>query len=94
MVDTGIQGVDLIGPKVKKDPEDDDEDEAEKTLLRRWRENSLNRVKKGLPPRRFEDLPFGIADPVWEHLQAARTREEVIAAFSRSAGKVRAPQGA
>ena len=89
MVDTGIQGVDLIGPKLKKDPEDEDE-EVEK-VLRQWRENSLNRIRKGLPPRRFEDAPFRVADPIWERLQAARTREEVIAAFSHVSGKVPAP---
>ena len=92
MVDTGIQGVDLIGPKLKKDPEDEDDEEVEKSLvLRRWRENSLNRLRKGLPPRRFEDLPAEWSTPIWDRLQSAKTREEVIAAFSHVSGKVPAP---
>lgn len=87
MVDTGLQGVDLMGPEVE-----DDDEEVEK-VLRQWRENSLNRVKKGLAPRRFEDVPFARADPIWERLHSARSREEVIAAFA-PAGKVVAPTGA
>jgi hypothetical protein len=96
---TGVQGVDLIGD------EEDEEDEVckaghlpllpygEKRLLRQWKENSLNRVKKGLPPRRFSDLPFALSDPIWRDLEPARTREEVIAAFA-TAGKAMAPTGA
>ncbi|MDA4131495.1 MAG: phage portal protein, partial [Thaumarchaeota archaeon] len=87
-VDTNLQGVDLEGPKIRHKKDDDDEDDVEKEVarvyraIRDWRVNSLNRVKKGNLPRRFEDLPSIVKDPIWERLQAAKTREEVIAAFS------------
>jgi 8-oxo-dGTP pyrophosphatase MutT (NUDIX family) len=60
------------------------DDVAEKSLLqiKQWRENSLNRVKKGLPTRRFDDMPAFVADPIWNRLEAAKTREEVLLAFS------------
>ena len=78
-VSTGAQGVDLIKPKKKKKA-----DPAEKALddIRKWRENSINRVKKGLPPRRFEDISDFVAEPIWKRLEGATSREEVIAAFS------------
>ena len=83
---TGAHGVDLIGDEDEKDPE------VEKAL-RQWRENSLNRVKKGQAPRLFADIPAFAANPVWARLQSATTREEVIAAFA-AAKKVMAPTGA
>ena len=60
------------------------DDPAEKSLLtiRQWRENSINRVKKGLPPRKFEDLSDFISEPIWNRLQGATTKEEVVAAFA------------
>ena len=76
--DTGVQGVDL-------DSIDDDEQDdwpAKKAVMRRWRENAHNRLKKGQAPRRFEDIPSGWAEPVWEHLASARSHQEVDAAFA------------
>lgn len=53
--------------------------------LRKWRDNSRNRVKKGLVPRQFESeiIPQGTITHVWygRHLHDAHTREEVDAAF-------------
>jgi 8-oxo-dGTP pyrophosphatase MutT (NUDIX family) len=90
-VATGAQGVDLSrGPKKRKDHGkraklsfEESAMKAEQTFadIRRWRENSLNRVKKGQAPRLFEDLPFMVTDSIWPRLQNARTREEVMAAF-------------
>jgi len=81
-VATGAQGVDLI------DGDDDDDLKRAKkaaqrtfTDIRRWKENSLNRVKKGQAPRLFADLPAMVTDQIWPRLQSARTRGEVIAAF-------------
>lgn len=79
-VDTDLQGVDL------------DEEETKKAL-RQWRENSLNRVRKGLAPRRFADIPSPLADLVWGPLESARTPEEVKAAFT-DVGKALALSGA
>lgn len=84
---TGMTGVDL-----REDDEDDDEDEASKSesvalQLRQWRENAKNRLRKGLPPRRFvsTDLPSDLADRVWQKLETATTREDIEAAFARAA---------
>jgi 8-oxo-dGTP pyrophosphatase MutT (NUDIX family) len=73
----GDAGYSWVKRIVKDDP-------AEKAMdsLRQWRENSLNRVRKGLPPRRFDDLPSLITNSVWPNLVNATTREQVIAAFS------------
>jgi SPP1 gp7 family putative phage head morphogenesis protein len=98
-VQTGIQGEDLLD-----DEEDDEDDEATKALvaftLRRWRDSSRNRLKKGRAPRRFVDpnLPAAVHDEVWAKLQAAKTREQVDEAFADvgkvSAGSRPAAQGA
>ncbi len=82
-VDTDIQGVDLLGPKVKHDPEDEeDEDEAEKALIvRQWRENAKNRLRKGLRPRIFEDAPSELREAIWAKLESASSMEEVDLAF-------------
>jgi hypothetical protein len=82
---TGVQGSDLIG--------DEDDDETVVKVLRQWRENSRNRVRKGQAPRRFDDAPAPVADRVWSTLETARTREEVDAAFA-AVGKAAAPDGA
>jgi SPP1 gp7 family putative phage head morphogenesis protein len=82
-VQTGVQGEDLLD-----DEEDDEDDEATKALvaftLRRWRDSSRNRLKKGRAPRRFVDpnLPAAVHDEVWAKLQAAKTREAVDEAFA------------
>ena len=81
-VQTGVQGEDLLD-----DEEDDEDDEAKKALvaftLRRWRDSSRNRLKKGRAPRRFVDpnLPADVHDEVWAKLSAAKNRQEVDAAF-------------
>ena len=79
-VATGAQGVDLIGRKKKKKSDE----QAIKAMddIRKWRENSLNRVKKGQAPRRFDDIAPFVADTIWPKLSQATTREEVINAFS------------
>jgi SPP1 gp7 family putative phage head morphogenesis protein len=95
VVRTGIQGSPL---------DDDDDEEAEDETgaikqqqialsLRRWRENSRNRLRKGRPPRRFVDplLPQALHDEIWAVLGKAGTREEVDRAFAE-AGK-KAPAG-
>ena len=80
-VSTGIQGSDL-------DDEDEDEDivKAQQVALslRRWRENSRNRLKKGQAPKEFVDptLPANIFNEVWTKLSKAKTRNEVDAAFA------------
>ena len=92
MVDTDLQGVDLVGDE--HDDDDEDEEEADGAAkdailaltLRRWRDNTRRRLNKGLPPRRFLDVPDGIGDVVWSRLQNARTREEVDAAFKAASG--------
>lgn len=91
---TGIQGVDLAGkvtslvPGDVEDDEDDEDDEAEKQQhialsMRRWRDNSRKRLKKGQAPKRFTDpdLPQSVLDDVWKHLEGANTREEIDKAF-------------
>lgn len=79
-VSTGAQGVDLIGRKKKKKSDE----QAIKAMddIRKWRENSLNRVKKGQNPRRFDDIAPFVADTIWPKLSQATTREAVIDAFS------------
>lgn len=80
---TGIQGIDF---------EDDDDDEDEKASkaaevaleMRRWRENTHNRMKKGRAPRRFAStvLEQAQVDEVWALLKDAKSRGEVDAAFA------------
>lgn len=74
---TGIEGNPLAGTQ-----EDDDEDEAVRKAVRQWRDNARSRLRKGLPPRRFEDVPADLADAIWRRLEHARTREEVDRAFA------------
>ena len=93
MVDTGVQGDDLLGgptlrPRRKgleADEDEDDDEEAEaaaKALtLQRWRENAHNRLRKGLPLRRFLDIDPDVGEVVWATLQHATTRADVDAAF-------------
>lgn len=87
---TGIAGVDLSSPTslvpgpVEDDEEDDDERAAKVAMqLRQWRENARNRIRKGLPPRRFVslDLPGDVSDAIWADLGSATTRAEVDRAF-------------
>jgi SPP1 gp7 family putative phage head morphogenesis protein len=80
-VATGIQGDGL--------DDDEDEEDAVKAAyvalsLRRWRDNSRNRLRKGRAPRRFVDpnLPADVHDAVWGKLQRASSREDVDAAFA------------
>jgi SPP1 gp7 family putative phage head morphogenesis protein len=82
-VPTGIQGEDLL------DEDEDDEDDAVKAAyvaltLRRWRDNSRSRLRKGRPPRKFVDpnLSQALHDEVWARLSKATTRAEVDAAFA------------
>lgn len=89
-VATGVQGVEL------EDDDDDDEDKAVKAAqvalsLRRWRDNSRSRLRKGRPPRKFVDptLPQDVYDEVWTKLRKASTRQEVDAAFA-AVGKAKA----
>lgn len=95
--ETGAHGDDLISPRRKKEIADFDtiDGEVKKLLLqtRQWRENSLNRVRKGRAPRRFDDVPAYVADLIWPDLQLARSPEEVNAAFA-VLGKALAPMGA
>ena len=94
--ESGITGVDLLD----EEDEDDEEDEsaAKAALvalaLRRWRDNSRSRLRKGQAPRRFVDptLSTVVHDEVWAKLSKARTRAEVDAAFA-AAGKARAGCG-
>lgn len=50
--------------------------------LRQWRENSLKRTKKGLLPRKFDDLPPYVVEHVWKNLEHARTPAEVATVFA------------
>lgn len=84
--DTGVQGIELVGmdkkkKKSKAKKSDDQAVEDAYKVIRQWKENSLNRVKKGLPPRRFNDISDFIAEPIWKRLQSATNRDEVIRAF-------------
>ena len=74
---TGMTGVDMVEP---------DTDEIA-SILRRWRENARNRLRKGLSPRRFTDaaLPDALSEKIWAELGKATTREEVDRAFLRHA---------
>lgn len=90
---TGIQGADLIGHGPDDDDDEDDED-ATKAIefeveLRRWRDNTRQRLRKGRAPRRFHSsvLADDTIDLVWGHLQGARTRGEVDAVFDAALGK-------
>jgi len=83
---TGIEGKDFLD-------DDEPEDEAKKAVevaleLRRWRENTRSRLRKGRAPRRFHStvLPDSLHAQVWALLKDARSREEVDAAFA-GAGK-------
>jgi SPP1 gp7 family putative phage head morphogenesis protein len=84
---TGVQGVDL-----EEEEEDDDEEEAASKAaatalaLRRWRENSRNRLKKGRAPRKFVDsnLSPEAHQAIWSKLEKAKTRVQVDAAFKAS----------
>ena len=92
-VATGVQGADL------DDEEEDDDDEEEAAskaaqtalALRRWRENSRNRLKKGRAPKRFVDSSLSpeVLSEVWGKLQRAKTREQVDAAFKAGSPKAK-----
>ena len=95
---TGIQGVDLPGvrPDLDDDDEedDDDEDELDETIvkaeLRRWRDNSRARLRKGQQPRRFSStqVPDWLLESVWKQLQKSEGREQVDAVFDQALGDV------
>ena len=86
---TGVQGVDL---ESEEEEDDDDEEEAATKAaatalaLRRWRENSRNRLKKGRAPRKFVDpsLSPEAHNEIWSKLEKAKTRVQVDAAFKAS----------
>jgi hypothetical protein len=86
---TGVQGVDL---ESEEEEDDDDEEEAATKAaatalaLRRWRENSRNRLKKGRAPRKFVDsnLSPEAHQAIWSKLEKAKTRVQVDAAFKAS----------
>ena len=83
---SGMTGVDLRGRD--DDDEDDEDEDAKKELLditlRRWKENARNRLRKGLPPRRFYDpeIPPELNAAIWQGLEGATTREAIDRAFS------------
>lgn len=90
-VPTGVQGEDLL------DDEDEEDEDAIKTAqqalsLRRWRDNSRNRIRKGKGPKFFVDplLPMDLRDEVWKQLQHARTREDIDRAFKELGKKAAA----
>lgn len=60
-------------------------DPVVKAALRRWRDNSRSRVRRGQPPRMFADtdLPDELAGPVWQLLSKAGSREQVDTIFER-----------
>jgi SPP1 gp7 family putative phage head morphogenesis protein len=74
--ESGITGFGLV--------EDDDDEPDVAKALRQWRDNARARVKAGKLPRRFEDVPDAVADPIWKHLATARTRDAVDAAFAKA----------
>ena len=78
-VETGVQGSDH--KPGKKKTQVDDEVEKSLVLIRQWRTNAIHRVKKGQTPRRFEDIPPFIADPIWFRLCSAETVPQVVKAF-------------
>lgn len=85
---TGVQGADLVSDE---DDDDDEEEAATKAAatalaLRRWRENSRNRLKKGRAPRKFVDsnLSPETHNEIWAKLEKAKTRVQVDAAFKAS----------
>lgn len=80
--ETGIQGNPLAGTE-------EDDDEAVAKAVRRWRDNSRNRVRQNLPPKRFVDprLPEQVADAIWRHLEKAHTRSQVDAVFGNWLGQ-------
>jgi len=87
---TGIQGNGL------EEDDDEEEEDAVKAAyvalsLRRWRDNSRNRLRKGRAPRKFVDpnLPQALHDEVWGKLERAKSKAEVDAAFA-AAGKAQA----
>lgn len=49
--------------------------------LRQWKANSLNRVRKGVPPRIFPDLDPFLVQAIWPELEKASDPEEVRALF-------------
>ena len=57
--------------------------ERERAELAKWRQNSRNRVKKGLNPRLFTDTTLASAtvERVWALLDGASSREQVDTAF-------------
>lgn len=87
---TGIEGIDLAGADTAI-PEDEQLPEDVRRMLAQWRKNARTRVGKGLPPRRFDDVPEVIAVEVWPVLEHATTREQVDEAFE--VVKRRVPKG-
>jgi len=82
---SGMHGEDLIDDD---DEEEENEDDAEKAIaLRRWRENARNRLRKGLPPRRFTDTSLSqeASEAIWGDLSRATTRAEIDRAFALKA---------
>ncbi len=57
--------------------------EATARDLRAWRENSRSRLRKGLPPRRFnsQSIPPALYASVWARLEGAVDRPAIDAAF-------------
>lgn len=52
------------------------------TVIRQWRDNSITRVSKGLTPKLFTELPEEISTPIWEKLQFAKSKDDVLDAFT------------
>ena len=50
--------------------------------LHQWRMNSINRVKKNLSPRKFDDIPKVVSDAIWVNLSKASTPDQVWECFS------------
>lgn len=78
--DTGITGV------ILEDDEFEEDETDPRTVikgLRSWRDNSRNRIKRGLTPRQnsLATIPNDTANALWEVLKSATTREEVDSIF-------------
>lgn len=54
--------------------------------VRQWRDNSRTRVRRGLKPKRFEDVPETIAAIIWPTLEHAADRRAVDEAFAKAGG--------
>lgn len=82
---TGISGVDLGSDE---DDDEDDVDVAKQQMelglsLRRWKRNTMNRLKKGQAPKLFIDptLPDEVRDAIWGELHGQRDLAKAVQTF-------------